>query len=396
MVPEDQALYKELLAIVMLVKHFCAYWYGRKCSIRTDHASLKCIKWLRNPDDQFARWIKRLETNCICAVVLKLELTGYYQDDNVTQAELDKAYVRHNTAIPTSDAEDVQPAGLAGAIATNASQLNASASAANTPTGSAGALEQNAPEGTSTLPSMFGCIAPLNTPAGSTGALVDVMMPYNPNKLRKSITSFSRELDQSVRMTYQIAREHTHRAATAQKKYYDRTAHLKRYKVGDTVQLKVFRKEKGVGKFADRFEGPYYILDVLSDVNFRIIRAMEDKPKVVHHDHIIPYMEREPEPASDKAWVFKRSRTYRPPPIDAAAQTDVSAAQEDDSSAVAIPGNFCMAIDPTNDVTMTSESTHQEHGDVNSANIENMDASACAAETHDVSGDVTEVTYKRR
>ena len=76
MVPEDQALYKELLAIVMLVKHFCAYWYGRKCLIRTDHASLKCIKWLRNPDDQFARWIKRLETNCICAVVLKLELTG--------------------------------------------------------------------------------------------------------------------------------------------------------------------------------------------------------------------------------------------------------------------------------------------------------------------------------
>ena len=83
MVPEDKALYKLLLAIVVLVKHFCAYWSGRKCLIRTDHASLKCIKWLRNPDDQFTRWNKCLETNCICAIVL--ELTGEYYD-YVTQA----------------------------------------------------------------------------------------------------------------------------------------------------------------------------------------------------------------------------------------------------------------------------------------------------------------------
>ena len=94
------------------------------------------------------------------------------------------------------------------------------------------------------------------------------MMSYNPNELRKSITDFARELEKSVRLTYQIEREHTHRAATAQKKYYDVTAHLKRYKVGDTVQLKVFRKEKGDDKFADCFEFPYYILDVLSDVFF--------------------------------------------------------------------------------------------------------------------------------
>ena len=122
---------------------------------------------------------------------------------------------------------------------------------------------------------------------------------------------------------------------------------------------------------------------------------MENKPKVVHHDHIIPYLEREPEPASDKAWIFRRSRTYHPPPSDTAAQTDVSAEQEDDSSAVAISCN-CMFIDTTNDVMTMSESTHQEHGDVNGANVENMDASACVAETHVVSGDVSEVTSKQR
>ena len=252
------------------------------------------------------------------------------------------------------------------------------------------------------------CLAYNSTPHTSTGfepnrlmlgrntyMPADRMMPYNPNVQQKSITDFARELDQSVRQTYQLAREHTLRAATAQKKYYDRTAHLKRYKVGDTVQLKVFRKEKGVGKFADRFEGPYYVLDVLSDVNFRIIRAMEDKPRVVHHDHIIPYLEREPEPACNKAWVFERSRTYRPPPCDVAAQTDVSTTQEADSSTMAASGKVDAATDPM-DVDMTSTSTQSTLGDSNDADYGAVETNKRAAETCDVSDDVTDVTFKRR
>ena len=223
----------------------------------------------------------------------------------------------------------------------------------------------------------------------------DRMMPHNPNVQRKTITEFARELDQSVRRAHQLAREHTFRAATTQKKYYDRTAHLKRYKVGDTVQLKVFRKEKGVGKFADRFEGPYYVLDVLSDVNFRIIRAMEDKPRVVHHDHIIPYLEREPEPACDKAWVFKRSRTYRPPPSDVAAQTDVSAMQEDDGSTAAKLIKLDVATDPT-DVDSTSFTMHINSGDFDGATAEAVSAGAGATETRVVSDDVADVTFARR
>ena len=252
------------------------------------------------------------------------------------------------------------------------------------------------------------CLAYNSTPHTSTGfepnrlmlgrntyMPADRMMPHNPNVQRKTITEFARELDQSVRRAHQLAREHTFRAATTQKKYYDRTAHLKRYKVGDTVQLKVFRKEKGVGKFADRFEGPYYVLDVLSDVNFRIIRAMEDKPRVVHHDHIIPYLEREPEPACDKAWVFKRSRTYRPPPSDVAAQTDVSAMQEGDGSTAAKLIKLDVAADPTN-VDSTSITMHENIGDFDGANIEIISAGARATETRDVSDDVTDVTFARR
>ena len=252
------------------------------------------------------------------------------------------------------------------------------------------------------------CLAYNSTPHTSTGfepnrlmlgrntyMPADRMMPHNPSRRCKSITEFARELDLAVRHAHQVAREHTHRAATAQKKYYDRTAHLKHYKVGEKVQLKVFRKEKGVGKFADRFEGPYYVLDVISDVNFRIIRAMEDKPRVVHHDHIVPYVEREPEQADDKAWVYKRSRTYRPPPSDAAAQTDGDSAQGTLNSVTSAAAETAAETDPT-DVEMTSEPAMMAGAGDDSPKPQENEASSDAAESQSSKEYVAEATYERR
>ena len=252
------------------------------------------------------------------------------------------------------------------------------------------------------------CLAYNSTPHTSTGfepnrlmlgrntyMPADRMMPHNPSRRCKSITEFARELDLAVRHAHQVAREHTHRAATAQKKYYDRTAHLKHYKVGEKVQLKVFRKEKGVGKFADRFEGPYYVLDVISDVNFRIIRAMEDKPRVVHHDHIVPYVEREPEQADDKAWVYKRSRTYRPPPSDAAAQTDGDSAQGTLNSVTSAAAETAAETDPT-DVEMTSEPAMMAGAGDDSLKPQQNEASSDAAESQSSKEYVAEATYERR
>ena len=52
---------RELLAIVDFVKHFRPYLFGRKFIIRTDHASLRYIKTLKEPDHQLGRWIVALE-----------------------------------------------------------------------------------------------------------------------------------------------------------------------------------------------------------------------------------------------------------------------------------------------------------------------------------------------
>ena len=52
---------RELLAIVHFVKVFKPYLYGQDCLIRTDHASLRYVKTLKEPDDQIARWLSKLE-----------------------------------------------------------------------------------------------------------------------------------------------------------------------------------------------------------------------------------------------------------------------------------------------------------------------------------------------
>ena len=53
---------KELLALVMAVKHFHHYLYGRHFKVRTDHGALKWLMSFKNPEGQTARWIEILGT----------------------------------------------------------------------------------------------------------------------------------------------------------------------------------------------------------------------------------------------------------------------------------------------------------------------------------------------
>lgn len=53
---------RELLAVVIFVKKFRHYLYGKRFTIRTDHS---CLQWLMNfkePEGQLARWIEYLST----------------------------------------------------------------------------------------------------------------------------------------------------------------------------------------------------------------------------------------------------------------------------------------------------------------------------------------------
>ena len=51
---------KELLTVVESVKHFRHYLHGQKFRIRTDHAPLRSVLKVKEPEAQLARWIEFL------------------------------------------------------------------------------------------------------------------------------------------------------------------------------------------------------------------------------------------------------------------------------------------------------------------------------------------------
>jgi len=52
---------KELAAVVKGLSHFHHYLYGAQFTIRTDHAALRWLKTLKEPEGQLARWLGKLE-----------------------------------------------------------------------------------------------------------------------------------------------------------------------------------------------------------------------------------------------------------------------------------------------------------------------------------------------
>ncbi|GBN55575.1 Retrovirus-related Pol polyprotein from transposon 297 [Araneus ventricosus] len=52
---------KESLVIVKSIEHFHHYLYGQKFLLWTDHASLRWLLNFKEPEDQIARWIQRLQ-----------------------------------------------------------------------------------------------------------------------------------------------------------------------------------------------------------------------------------------------------------------------------------------------------------------------------------------------
>ena len=53
---------RELLAVVLSVKHFHHYLYGSKFLVRTDHGALTWLLRFKNPEGQMARWLEMLNT----------------------------------------------------------------------------------------------------------------------------------------------------------------------------------------------------------------------------------------------------------------------------------------------------------------------------------------------
>jgi len=139
----------------------------------------------------------------------------------------------------------------------------------------------------------------------------DMMMPNMPLEKHESMVEYVQRWDSDVRLAYQIARETIGKNMKIQKKYYDRSSNLVHYKEGDQIMLKDFTPHiRGEKKLADKWTGPLFVLDAMSDVNFRVIASPLGKEKVVHHDRMKRYHRRSTEPMN-LDWLFERSRTHK-------------------------------------------------------------------------------------
>ena len=57
---------RKLLAVVRAIENFHPYLYGRKFTVRTDHASLQWLLSFKNLEGQLARWLQKLQSYDFC------------------------------------------------------------------------------------------------------------------------------------------------------------------------------------------------------------------------------------------------------------------------------------------------------------------------------------------
>lgn len=79
-------------------------------------------------------------------------------------------------------------------------------------------------------------------------------------------------------------------AGEAMRHRYDRGSRAAEFAVGDKVWLYNPRRRKGLSpKLQSPWEGPYTVIEKVSEVTFRIRRGQRGKPKIIHADRLWRY-----------------------------------------------------------------------------------------------------------
>ena len=105
-----------------------------------------------------------------------------------------------------------------------------------------------------------------------------------------TVENYLQQLDLVLSLSFDFVRKHLKIAHERQKTYYDKKVHGEPYTVGDLVWKAIKRIQRGrTWSLSPHFDGPYEVLEVLSDVNYRIQKVGGRKSMVEHFDHLKPY-----------------------------------------------------------------------------------------------------------
>ena len=120
---------------------------------------------------------------------------------------------------------------------------------------------------------------------------VDLMVGCPNESETLSEHDYVSDLRERLEIAHDYARRHLQSSANRQKKYYDIKMSGEPYQTGDFVWLYTPVKKVGVSPKLQKFwDGPYLVLERLSDAVYRIQQSEKSIPKVVHFDRIKKYL----------------------------------------------------------------------------------------------------------
>lgn len=112
----------------------------------------------------------------------------------------------------------------------------------------------------------------------------------NENQV-KTPKTYIDELKEHLQITHEIARKHLEKARGKQKSMYDRRAKASKLTVGDHVLVKIL-KHDGKHKIQDKYEeDPYEVIEQTHPgIPVFRIRSKKGKEKVIHRNHLLPFI----------------------------------------------------------------------------------------------------------
>ena len=126
---------------------------------------------------------------------------------------------------------------------------------------------------------------------------VDIMYPIPEQpKEYTCTTEYVEWLRQTLHDCFEDVRSHLSESASKQKNYYDKRSQSRKFSPGDWV-LRFYPPGLSRSKLNPQYVGPYLILKQFGEVTYLIQRDPENKPVVIHIDHLKKYECDDPPPA---------------------------------------------------------------------------------------------------
>ena len=141
----------------------------------------------------------------------------------------------------------------------------------------------------------------------------NLLLPETEEKQEMTYAEYAMQNKRFLEIAYAVARDNLGRAMVKQKEYHDANARVIKYELGDLVKIDDHTKhKKGEKKTKPKFKGPYYVIEKLGDVNFRVQASPDSDADVVHHNRMQPFNQdpdKQNTPIPD--WVIKASEQLK-------------------------------------------------------------------------------------